>query len=176
MAAFIIWGILFCFHFRTLVVSRYCVLVRPLLWEGKSKKLLLPFMWSCDFCVYVMYCIDLCMFNIRSWDRATSIVNDTFYVLLNYVYNFCISVLWEDLPVKICWKTVSITVRICLFVLCVDVHNKVEWPAWFSSSTFMGVLGIELRSLGLHSKCLYLMDHLVGSGSYFLLAWETSGF
>lgn len=78
------------------------------------------------------------MFNIRSWDKTISIVNDTFYVLLNYVYNFCIPVLWEDLPVKICWKTVSITVRICLFVLCVDMHSKVEWPAWFSP-TFIGL-------------------------------------
>lgn len=52
---------------------------------------------------------------------------------------------------------VLVSVSVCLWYMW---RSKNNLRSWFSLSTFVLVLGIKLRSAGLHSQRLYLLNHL----------------
>lgn len=80
-----------------------------------------------------------------------------------------LSALDDNLAPTVC---LCICVCVCLCVCCTHGRGRVGVGAYRGqrtifwnqlSSTFTWVLGIELRSPGFHSKCLYPLDHLNGS-------------
>lgn len=49
----------------------------------------------------------------------------------------------------------------CAYITCVGQDNSKQWL-----SLHHGVLGIELKSLGVCDECLYLLSHLTGPVLY----------
>lgn len=103
----------------------------------------------------------LCILTINFWDNANLIVNDGFYVLLSYVFEyltiFIDMFLWTFSCNCLFEKNFRITICICVFIysmcVCMDKHVKVHmwWPeqvfSCFSLSSRYGMQAIMMACL-----------------------------